>query len=97
MFEGTSISELITTPLISATVISAVIGLVFKGFLTKIEAEVKSRRTWKEESVAELLAPINMQFDRTKRAFKRWSSQPKLQQLVDVLQIPPPIESPTIL
>jgi len=73
--ESASISELVTTAVISAGVVSAVIGLIFKGFVTRVEAEVKSRRTWKEESVAELLAPINMQFDRTKRAFKRWGSQ----------------------
>lgn len=75
MSESASIGQLIATAVISGGVVSAVIGLIFKGFVTKVEAEVKSRRTWKEESVADLLAPLNMQFDRTKRAFKRWNSQ----------------------
>lgn len=75
MSESASIIELITTAVISGGVVSAVFGIMFKGFVTKIETEVKSRRTWKEESVEELLAPLNMQFDRTKRAFGRWGSQ----------------------
>lgn len=70
-----SIGQLVTSAVISAGVVSAVIGLIFKGFVTRVEAEVKSRRTWKEESVAELLGPLNMQFDRTKRAFFRWRKQ----------------------
>jgi hypothetical protein len=36
---------------------------------------VRSQRAWKERSVAELLGPMNMQFDRTKRAFDRWQDQ----------------------
>lgn len=75
MDENNSISQLITTAVISAGVVSAVLGIMFKGFVTRIEEEVKSRRTWKEESVADLLAPMNMQFDRTKRAFNRWSKK----------------------
>lgn len=75
MGEGASIAQLVSTAVISAGVVSAVVGLVFKGFVTRIEAEVKSKRTWKEESVSELLGLLNMQFDRTERAFKRWNSQ----------------------
>ncbi|MCD4744062.1 MAG: hypothetical protein K8R67_16495 [Desulfobacteraceae bacterium] len=74
MSQGVPIGQLIATAVISGGVISAVIGLLFKGFITKVETEVKSKRTWKEESVSKLLAPLNMQFDRTKRAFKRWNS-----------------------
>lgn len=75
MSEGASFGQLIATAVISGGVVSAVIGLIFKGFVTKVEAEIKSRRTWKEESVAELMAPLYMQFDRTKRVFKRWNSR----------------------
>jgi len=75
MSEGATVGDLIASAVISAGVVSAVLGLVFKGFVTRVEAEVKSRRTWKEESVSDLLGPINMQFDRTERAFKRWGSQ----------------------
>lgn len=75
MSDGASVWELVASAVISGGVVSAALGLVFKGFVTRIEAEVKSRRTWKEESVSELLGPLNMQFDRTERAFKRWRSQ----------------------
>ena len=71
MADSASLGQLVAPSLISAGVVSAVIGILFKGFATRIETEVKSRRTWKEESVAELLGPLNMQFDRTRRAFGR--------------------------
>jgi len=67
-----SLFDLITTAVISAGVVSAIVGILFKGFVTRIEATVKSHRTWKEQAVAELLGPLNMQFDRTQRAFNRW-------------------------
>jgi len=75
MVESVSIGQFAVSTVLSAGVVSVVMGLIFKGFVTKVEAEVKSRRTWKEESVAELLGPLNMQFDRTKRAFIRWNTQ----------------------
>lgn len=75
MDENTTLVDILTTAVISAGVVSAVVGIIFKGFVTRIEAEVKSRRTWKEESVSELLGPLNMQFDRTKRAFDRWGKK----------------------
>ena len=75
MSESVSLGQLIATAVISGGVVSTVIALIFKGFLTKIEAEVRSKRNWKEDSVSELLAPINMQLDRTKRAFRRWNSK----------------------
>ena len=75
MSESVSLGQLIATAVISGGVVSTVIALIFKGFLTKIEAEVKSKRNWKEDSVSELLAPVNMQLDRTKRAFRRWNSK----------------------
>ncbi len=75
MSESVSIGQLIATSVISGGVVSAVIGILFKGLITRVEAEIRSRRTWKEESVAELLAPLNMQFDRTKRALDRWHSK----------------------
>jgi hypothetical protein len=75
MAENASIWRLIVTAVISAGVVSAIIGIIFKGFVTRVEAEIKSKRTWKEEAVSELLGPLNMQFDRTKRAFHRWNTQ----------------------
>ncbi len=38
-------------------------------------AVFQSNRSWREKSVSDLLGPIYMQFDRTKRAFKRYNSQ----------------------
>ena len=75
MNSDTSISDLVITAVLSGGVVSAVVGLLFKGFVTRVESEVKSRRSWKEESVADLLGPLNMQFDRTRRAFTRWEKK----------------------
>lgn len=72
MVDSKGITQLLLAALISGTVVSAVMGIMFKSYLTKVEQEIKSRRTWKEESVAELLGPVNMQLDRTNRAFGRW-------------------------
>lgn len=69
MDNGTSILELISAAVISGGVVSAVVGTLFKGFVTKVEAEVKSHRTWKEESVAELLGPLYLQIDRIQRIY----------------------------
>jgi hypothetical protein len=71
----TSILELVAAAIISGGVVSAVLGILFKGFMTRVEAEVKSRLTWKEESVSQLLGTLNIQFDRTKRAFDRWNKK----------------------
>ena len=75
MDSGNTIFELVAAAVISAGVVSTVIGILFKGFVTRIETEIKSHRIWKEKSVAELLGPVNMQLDRTKRAFERWSKK----------------------
>lgn len=37
--------------------------------------EMKSRRKWKEASVKKLLGPLNIHFERTKRAYVRWSDK----------------------
>ena len=69
------ILELVASAVISGSVVSLIGSVLVKPYLTRIESEVKSRRNWHEESVAELLGPLNMQFLRTKRAFERWQSQ----------------------
>jgi len=72
--------------LLSGSVISAVIGTILVRRSKTIEAEVKnqfetqfalfqSKRIWKEQIVSELLGPLNMQFDRTKRAIDRWDGK----------------------
>lgn len=75
MDSGISFFELVATAVISGGVVSTVMGIVFKGFVTRVEAEITSNRVWKEASVAELLGPVNMQFIRTKRAFDRWNKK----------------------
>ncbi len=67
--------QLLAAALISGTVVSAVAGILFTGYVTRVTEEVRSQRTWKEQSVAELLGPMNIQFDRTKRAFDRWNQK----------------------
>jgi hypothetical protein len=73
--ETDSFYQLLLTALLSSAVISTVIGIALQGFKTRSEARAKSQYSWKEQSVTELLAPLNMQFERTERAFKRWGSK----------------------
>ena len=70
-----SIKELFWAMLISSTLASAVVGIVFTRYVTSTQEEVKSQRAWKEKSVAELLGPMNIQLNRTKRALDRWNNQ----------------------
>jgi hypothetical protein len=67
--------ELVAAALISGAFVSAVAGVLFTGYVTRTAEEIRSQRSWKEHSVAELLGPLNIQFDRTKRAFERWEKQ----------------------
>lgn len=71
----TSLGQLLAAALISGAVASTVVGVIFTGYVTHVEEEVRSQRAWKERSVAELLGPMNIQFDRTKRAFDRWTEK----------------------
>jgi hypothetical protein len=72
--------------LISGSVISAIIGFLLYRRTKRIEEEIKhqfqeqlaifkSQREWKEQSISELLGPLYMQFDRTKRASDRWDKK----------------------
>lgn len=70
-----AIGQLILAALLSGAVVSSVMGLIFHKYVTRAEQEIKSQRVWKEEAVSELLGPVNMQLDRTKRAFDRWTSK----------------------
>lgn len=72
MEPSTSLGDLVVAALISGTVASTIIGIVFKRWITKTEVETKSHRTWKEQSVSELLGPLVIQFNRTDRALSRW-------------------------
>lgn len=74
---------LLLAGIFSGTVISTIASLVSHRKTTEIEEELgtqserlleisRSQRTWKERSVWELLGPVSIQLDRTKRAFARW-------------------------
>ena len=75
--------KLLLAAILSGSVISSIIGFFLYRRTIRIAEELKSEyaksmslfhssRMWKEKSVAELLGPLYMQFDRTERAFKRW-------------------------
>jgi hypothetical protein len=77
--------ELLIPALISSTVVGSIIGLILRKRTETIAAEVKnqfeksmtifrSSFQWKEKSVSELLGPIYLQFNRTKRAFHRYTA-----------------------
>ena len=72
---------------VSGTVVSTIVGLLFRKRIISMEERIKnqiksqyekgmavfqSTRSWKEKSVAQLLGPLHIQFDRTARAFHRW-------------------------
>lgn len=85
-FEENVFIQMVSAAILSGAVISAVLGIIFHGKAKRIETEIKkqfeesmelfrSKREWKEKSVSELLGPVYMQLDRTKRAFDRWTSK----------------------
>lgn len=75
MSDVQSLGQLVLTALISGAVASSIVGVIFRGYVTRVEEEVRSQRAWKERSVSELLGPVNMQLDRTERAFDRWKEK----------------------
>lgn len=70
--ETNILTQTLLAAFLSSAVVTTVIGLIFRGYVARLEMRVKSQYSWKEQSVTELLAPLNMQFDRTERAFNRW-------------------------
>ena len=67
--------NMVAGAVVSGAVASAILGIAFHRYLTRVEQETRSRRTWKEMSVAELLGPMSIQLNRTERAFERWSTK----------------------
>lgn len=76
----------VVSAVVSSGVAATILGVLFLRRNKQIEADIKlrmdqltsvmmSQRQWKERAVAELLGPVNMQLDRTSRAFKRWSAK----------------------
>jgi hypothetical protein len=65
--------------IISGSVIATVLGILLQRRTEEIKSEYarthevfQSTRAWKERAVSELLGPMYIQFDRTRRAFDRW-------------------------
>ncbi|MBM3123468.1 MAG: hypothetical protein FJZ87_00175 [Chloroflexi bacterium] len=73
--DADSLTQTLLTAFLSSAVLSTVVGLIFRGWAARLEMRVKSQHSWKEQSVTELLAPLNMQFARTEKAFRRWNSK----------------------
>ena len=67
--------QLILAAVISGTVASALIGIFFTGYVTRKKLFISSQMEWKKEAVEEVLAPMNIQFDRSKKAFQRWTEK----------------------
>jgi len=70
-----SLRTIFLSALISGAVISSLLTLAFTSYRTRAEAETRSRHDWKEGAVRELLGPMILQFDRTKRAFNRYNQR----------------------
>ena len=82
----------ILTALLSATVMGAIVtallNLLFKARLERITIDIKnqadristifrSQYTWREQSLSELLGPVNMLLNRTEGAFRRLTANNK--------------------
>ncbi|PLK46949.1 hypothetical protein [Uliginosibacterium sp. TH139] len=78
--------NLAVTGLLSSSVGAVIVGVLFVRHNKTIEAEIQeklsralkvfeSERTWKEQALFELFGPLQMQFERTKRAFNRWTKK----------------------
>lgn len=78
--------KLVLAGILSGSVISSALSVLLyrrttsmaeniKGEYARSMAVFSSTRAWKEKSVSELLGPLYIQFDRTKRAFNRWESK----------------------
>jgi len=74
--------EAIITGVFSGSVVATVVGAILARRTKRIEQQIRtefderldvsrSTRLWKEHSVAELLGPVFLQFERTGRAFRR--------------------------
>jgi hypothetical protein len=72
--------------LLGSSVATAILGALFFRWSKTVESEIKahfdrqfrvfeSTRAWKQQSLSELLGPLNMHFERTKAAFDRWNGK----------------------
>jgi hypothetical protein len=81
-----SFFEITLGGLIGSSLATASFGALFLRRNRRVEAEItarfdealrvfESKRSWKEQILFELLGPMVMQFERTKRAFNRWDKK----------------------
>src|SRR4051794_38382761 len=81
--DATAIISGLLSGLTSGAVLSAIMASLLRKRTATIEAKIKdqfdqsltifrSSRTWNEKSLSDLLGPLYMQFDRSKRAFGRY-------------------------
>ena len=68
------IASVITSFLVG-TIGAGVTGAIIKRRFDASLDVWRSQRGWQERAVTELLAPIDIQLDRTKRAFDRWDKK----------------------
>ncbi len=72
--------------LLGSSVTTAILGALFLRHNKTIEAQIgtkfgenlkvfESTRSWKEQALSQLLGPIQMQLERTKRAYNRWDNR----------------------
>jgi hypothetical protein len=72
--------------LLGSSVATAVLGAVLLRWSKTVESKIKSHfdqqfsvfqstRAWKQQALSELLGPLNMHFERTNAAFKRWNAK----------------------
>jgi len=62
---------------IGGVVAAAALGVLApSGARARGSAEAHAARSWKSRAVAELLGPMTLQFDRTRRAAERWKQRP---------------------
>jgi hypothetical protein len=80
------ILNLIVASLLSSSVAAAIVGMLFLRRNKRIEGEIQtefaralkvfeSERSWKQQALFELFGPLQMQFERTHRAFDRWTKK----------------------
>jgi hypothetical protein len=71
---------------LGSSVVTAILGYLFLRRNKTIEAQIESQfnkgfkvfestRVWREKALSELLGPLQMQLERTKRAFHRWDNK----------------------
>jgi hypothetical protein len=72
--------------LLGSSVATTALGALFLRRNKRVESEIKARfdeafkvfeskLSWKQQALFELLGPMRMQFERTKRAFARWNQK----------------------